>query len=265
MNIIKKGDTMRRVFSIVYIALLILGTLELVFATNDQDRIRAALEVMTGDDMFKISEAIKELISIGSPAVPVLIENLDHKARDVRAGCVEALGKIKDKRAYQPLVDMLHKLGPHPKYAETFADEYIRIMTIKALGDLGVPDAIGELGKVLDSPNEYDRTWALVSMVKLGNDEAYQKLLDQLKSSNQDIRNIVCQQLGELGRIDAVPYLIKMLSDEKWFVRDSAVISLGKLGDPSALEALQGMLEDKNAFVKRSAQKAIDRIKRARQ
>ncbi|MEM4359193.1 MAG: HEAT repeat domain-containing protein, partial [Candidatus Bilamarchaeaceae archaeon] len=52
-----------------------------------------------------------EVVAIGEPAVPALIDALKDKNEDVRYGAAIALGKIGDARAVPALIDSLNDKG----------------------------------------------------------------------------------------------------------------------------------------------------------
>jgi HEAT repeat protein len=60
------------------------------------------------DDGYSVrSMALDALVEIGSDAVPVLIEALDDQAEDVRRSASEALVRVMDRRAVEPLYSRL--------------------------------------------------------------------------------------------------------------------------------------------------------------
>lgn len=56
--------------------------------------------------------AIQALVQIGSPAVPPLVLALNHDNPQLRANAITALGRMRDPRAIEPLVDMLMAESP---------------------------------------------------------------------------------------------------------------------------------------------------------
>lgn len=113
----------------------------------------------------KASKAILELLgqSGETRAVPVLIEALRAKTPDVRSTAARALGKLKDARAVEPLMEVLAKT----KYPNR--DKFVHSAAANALGELMDARAIQPLMDCLKSGFPVLRGSAARALRKIGN------------------------------------------------------------------------------------------------
>jgi len=138
--------------------------------------------------------AVKVLVKIGAPAVPLLIDRLGAPGAWTKMTIAWALGELKDARAVASLMALL-------KDKKAFED-----------GDCSC-----------DCP----RQAVVEALVKIGK-PAVEPLLEELANEEKDIRERVVWALGEIGDARAVEPLIALLED--WSVRSTAAESLKKLG-----------------------------------
>jgi len=150
-----------------------------------------------------------------------LIAELKDIKPGVRTRAAEELGKRKDRRAVQPLIEVLRS---DPR-------SYVRDSAAEALGQIGDPAAVDAL---LDALAEYEY-WPL--------------------------REASAEALGIIGDSRAVNGLIQLLGDPVKYVRDEAARALGRLKDPSAVPALIVVLEDSSEQVRYNAAEALGEIK----
>jgi hypothetical protein len=148
-------------------------------------------------------------------------------------------------------------------------DEKIRITTMNALKDIGIP-AVSPLVNVLDSENEYIRKNAeeilgaigepcigpllLYVMRKSSNEKNIQvarilqkmknverRLLEALMNSranHEDFIGYITEVLGKVRSSRAVQPLSRLLKDDNPQIRGDVVWALGKIGDRVAIEPL---------------------------
>ncbi|TET49341.1 MAG: HEAT repeat domain-containing protein, partial [Anaerolineales bacterium] len=139
----------------------------------------------------------------------------------------EALGRIRDPRAVEPLIAALKlkKLawdhptaGPERRYRE------VCLAAAKALGNLGDARAVKPLIARLRREDRlvrsvYDETW------------------------DASVRKTAAFALADIGAPSVEP-LITALRDENDSVRNAAAMALGLIGDPGAVERLNTGLGD---------------------
>jgi len=187
-----------------------------------------------------------------------------HGGDEIRASSAQALGRIGDDRAIQPLI-------------EAISDEVdeVRENVATALGAFG-EKAVEPLAKLLDKgvitsmPKEdFDETgdwqWddirlntiealiytnsklAVEPLIKILKDDGpytvYNEKGKKLKVCDNDWkgRDLAAKKLGEIGGVRAVEALIGVLSDKE--VCASAARVLGEIGDKQALEPLREALK----------------------
>jgi HEAT repeat protein len=139
--------------TIGYLRLAVLEALDVVFKAADwkpsQDEIGAAY--------WMAKKEWDKCVTIGAPAVDVLIPALKDSDKDVRLAVVSALGEIKDARAAEPLVNVLFD-----------SDNDVRKAAALALEEFGVPAVDPLIATLTYSSSEAARTAAriLVHMYK---------------------------------------------------------------------------------------------------
>jgi HEAT repeat protein len=149
-----------------------------------------------------------------------LIKALDYKKDyNVRRRAVEALGKIGDPKAVDPLINALKD-----------EDEYVRKNAAGALGKIGDPKAVDPLINALKDDDIGVRWRVVEALGKLGDPKAVDPLTNALKDENKYMRQGAAEALGKIGDPKAVDALINALKDEEWFMRHRAAEALGKIG-----------------------------------
>ncbi|MCJ7471087.1 HEAT repeat domain-containing protein [Candidatus Bathyarchaeota archaeon] len=193
------------------------------------------------------------------PNVERLIKALKDEDFHVRIEAAEALGKIGDERAVEPLIEALKD-----KYDK---DRGVRMIAARALGEIGEPavgpliealkdkdnyvrrDAAGALGEISWQPkDDVEKAYYLIAkeqwdeLVKLGK-PAVEPLIEALKDKYWPVQSGAARVLGKIGDARAVEQLIETLRDGNEGVRAWAGDALVKIGEP-AVEPLNGVLKD---------------------
>jgi|GEM_PF-5179596 len=164
--------------------------------------------------------------SIEEPkAVEALINALSDDGLNVRPSAIEALGRIGDKRATTPLLQILENKQEN-KYTRSYA--------AKALG--GIKDS-----------------------------RAVQPLIAALSDNALELRCASAEALGEIGDRRALEPLVKKSQQrfrEKWPVRRCAVEGLGHFRDQQSINALKNILNAffENREVKTAARTSLEKI-----
>lgn len=186
---------------------------------NDQ------IKQLTDKSQFRGYAAAK-LGNMKNPiAVETLISTLSDDKPNVRASAIEALGRIGDKRATAPLLQILENQQDN-KYARSYA--------AKALG--GIKDS-----------------------------SAVQPLIASLSDNALEVRCASAEALGEIGDHRAIaPLVIKSLQRfrEEWPVRRCAVEGLGHFRDQQSINALKSILNAffENREVQTAARTSLEKI-----
>ena len=210
-------------------------------------------------DIFYAEKSLDELVKRGEQALEKLISNIDNQDRNIASRCIEALGKIGNVRAVDPLLKKLSDLS-NQSSSGLFTKRFLRIITIKALGNLKDPKSIHLLNKIKSEGTEYDMAHAVVALSKIGDDPAFTDLIGLLKSDEKNIRFIAAEALGNLQNKEATDALIQALSDKEWFVRDAAAESLGRLEAFQSIPHIESMLDDPVSFVRNTAAEVLNRL-----
>jgi|GEM_PF-3411545 len=193
---------------------------------------------------------------VAKKQVPEFINALRNGCSDVRIGAAEALGKIGDKKAIEPLIialrdwdwrvryaaiEALEKIEPEwhktevakkqvPEFINALRDKNsdIRKATARVLGKIGDERAIEPLIIALRDKYEWVRKAAAKALVKIGK-PAVESLIQTLRDEDPDVRWAAAYVLGNIGDLRAIEPLIQTLRDENSFVREAAVYALGKI------------------------------------
>jgi len=173
------------------------------------------------------------------------------KHSGVRRGAAEALGRIGDSRAVEPLIaalkdedflvrgaaaQALGEIGDlravEPLAAALKDEEHTRSCAADALWRLGTP-AVEPLIAALKDEDFLVRRWAAVTLGHIGSRRAVEPLAATLKDSYPGPRGAAAEALGEIGDLRAVGPLSAALKDDDWNLRRAAAEALGRLGAPA--------------------------------
>jgi len=136
------------------------------------------------DGDWQVREVVIEGIGqIGSPAVEVLLKLL--RDWDVRKSAIIALGKIRDERVLEPLMQQLRN------------DEFMEDAT-DALVNLGEP-ALPGLIKALKDKEELVRKQAVIALGRIKSPEAIDPLIEMLQNKDWFTRLTAAAALEAIG------------------------------------------------------------------
>jgi HEAT repeat protein len=174
-------------------------------------------------------EGAEELEKLGlSELVKALHEHTDPQVRQYAA---YLLGKAKNPRAIQPLIESLADF-----------DKSVREQATLALSTLGKA-AIEPLAEAMKEPKWETRYRAAEALGKIADEKAVQPLIQGLKDRRDHVRYMAAKGLNEIGDSDAIEPLIILLKDENVYVRLMAIHALGTLGGKKVKAALNKALE----------------------
>jgi HEAT repeat protein len=248
-----------------------------MFPTGELDDL---LDKLANGKLEARLDAWPRLIAIGGAAVLPLIDLLnDPEKKGVWWLAANALGEIGDKRATEPLIQLL-------KHPLSFEALWARKNAAGALGQLKDQRAVdvllevlrnriyetGEDGSVFERPDEdtiETVEWALAeigdlralepivqrifedyyqegTVLQKWGEPALKLLLNELNNNpDENRRDHAASLLGGFGDLRAVEPLIEILqNDASPRVRHSAAYALGLLGDPRAFDAFITALDD---------------------
>lgn len=170
---------------------------------------------------------------------------------------IAALGTLGDKRAVEPLIDVL-RVVVQPEYVEqsrSFVSNLIEVLA--AFRD---QRAIEPLISCLHPSRLYVRREAVEALVRLGATQAVEPLIACLQDEGTLYRSEVARALGNLGATQAVGPLVICLRDAFPTTRRAAAGALGNLGAEQAFEPLLACLHDADGTVRGAAAEALVKL-----
>lgn len=232
--------------------------LDLALRNDEKDRLRnAAMEIyvaLGGRSLpFLIAlledgnEQVRTFVGVmlgtmkHSGAVPALINALGDPDMNVKHAAAEALGKIGDRRAVEPLICSLS------------TDMWLQFPAAMALGEIGDPRAVAPLVTLLSMPGA--NVPAIQALGKLAHPAALEPLTAFLEDDEPALLEWALESVVEtLTRNSpaAVPllsrkakdHLIESLNPDRPNLCKSAAIALGWFKVREAVPALTSLLQD---------------------
>ncbi|GAB1540934.1 hypothetical protein NUACC21_36030 [Scytonema sp. NUACC21] len=169
--------------------------------------------------------AIDDLVTVGKPAVPALIQALQDSDPQVRGSAAIALGKIGPDAA-QAAPAILRMIDDK--------DPTVRFHAVQAINKIGKQAYVPHLIAGLDSAKSWERYNAAHGLRAMGKDAApaVPTLIRKLQDK-EDVwmRVSAASTLGSIGTAatPAVPILVARLQDTDITVRHSAAYALGTI------------------------------------
>lgn len=210
-----------------------------------------------------------------------LLAALRHPNPNVRAGAAIALGKTRNVRAVDPLVDALED----PVYlVYTSAARALSMIGSLAVGSLiaviqdppspdsaarayealrtvSDPQAVGLLCAAASYPEELIRWGALEALGNIRSPQALPVLLEAARHPDPSTRQHAVAALGELALPDALQPITALLDEPDWGMRAAAVQALGKIGSEQAALPLLTAMRDPAPPVREAAAHALQDLR----
>ncbi|MBI3099801.1 MAG: HEAT repeat domain-containing protein [Planctomycetes bacterium] len=275
--------------------------------TRLDELYRTASLWQVGSNVEKVETARKALIAYGTPAVryvlgkldtdrtlelraiqavidgvgattavPLLLPLLESSKPNVRRNAIDLCAQLKAGEAVEPI-------------AKSLDDPAFILPAIRALGELGVAEAVPRILPALKNERETVRIAACTSLGKLKDPRAVPDLIAALEDPLATVRYPAQWALGALGTAatescaqalsgarprsrlhlvqvlascgdgPAMAALQKLLKDEDWAVRGFAVAGLARFSEPAAMQTtLKGMLQtEEHPFVRGKLEEAL--------
>jgi HEAT repeat protein len=192
-----------------------------------------ALTHMLGEFPDETSWALAKL---GKKGLPYLLSATEDRRKRVRSAVSKALGRMDDKGAVEPLIELLQK------------DEspIVRKVAAWALGEIGDGRAVLPLLRSLTDIHES----AAQALAKINDKSIITHLRKYLKHSDEYFRSLAVWALGEIGNPQVIRDLAIVLDDPSPEVRSKAAVALARIGTPEAIEILlvKDTVETRQAF-----------------
>lgn len=223
-------------------------------------------------------------VALGTAAVEPLIAALNHRKADVTAAAARALGRIRDMRAVEPLIDILQIEYYGIRYPQWAG-------AAEALGELGDPRAVDPLISRLQVMRDWRvRMAAAKALGKIGDSRAVEPLVDRLDDGRSQVREAAAEALEAMGWQPAdeeaqawflitkgnwkgcvalgtpavEPLIAVLLRGKEEDVRTGAANALAEIGDPRAEQALVQVMDARRsepASVREAAAEALRKLR----
>lgn len=209
-----------------------------VLVKYGKDIVPLLIEKLKDEDIEVRVSSIIALGRIGdSSAVPYLIEAL--KEEELVVLSAGALAKIGDRRAFEPLINMLRHPNP-----------YIRQAVISALNSIGHPEMPKRIKELLKSGNPYEKESAIKIAGYFGYEECKEDIFNLIKDENEEIRRVAYENIIFFDDERIPEILNRGLDIEKRKVREVISKSLVFLDQDIALPLIEKSLKDSSPWVR---------------
>ena len=216
--------------------------------------LRRLLERGDDDLTLRTFEIVRR---IGPPAIPLLVELLQHEEVAFRRFAADAFIDLTPNTAL---------IQPALRRALRDEDSDVAGDAARALGALGkrATPSVAALIKTLSHENSYVRIYAAEALASIGPTAAVatKDLARTLRDPIPGVRWAACEALARIGPAaeSAVPQLIEALTDEFLYVRIFAAGALGSIGAKAqtAHDALTAAADD--PALRDEAEWALNRI-----
>lgn len=173
-------------------------------------------------------------------AMSSLLYCLNSKDEDykVRLACAEALGKIGDRNAVTPLINIVSDEGEK--------SVYVRESAAHALGMIGDNNAIDPLISILETKKGFadkftylkERVIEALGRLNSSSDKVFRALESSLNDEAPHIRIGAIEALMNSDDDRAIPLIRKMLNDKDREVTKNAIVALYNMIGESALQEI---------------------------
>ncbi len=220
---------------------------------KSDDTVDLLIDLLQDDTIaFKAAYLLGE---IGTKrATKPLLELLDTSDRILKGNTIDALAKIRDRRAVKPIMTQLED---EPWIQNRAAEALV------AFGDRALKDILDELGQNR-KPNQL-----LFYVIEQMKEKPIPLLIKSLQSESETLRGNAAYALRCIGSCPgcdkitteklsgATGHLVKLLSDESEFVRGNAALALAGLKEAGISKELMNLLKDKDSYPRAMAARAL--------
>lgn len=228
------------------VGILLVAALVLLYNLRGPSRaeVRKLLERCNSPDESDRMKARDSLIELGGGAVPHLIEALDDPDENIQTAAIISLGKIRDERAVEPLLDSITALGPvSPQNA----------LISVSLVNIG-PPAVPMLIERLKKSRGFIQLSVIFILGEIKDKRAVPPLLSRLDEALK----------GEWSDEGMTMDLGDLKKQKEVLVAVFIIQTLGSIGDEAALETLRRATSDSSKDVRAAAQEAVRQIEQQR-
>jgi HEAT repeat protein len=236
------------------------ATLVALGALHDARAVAAIIPCLANSDEGVRGKAVDILCQLGAPAVEPLLASLKAPKPQVRALAAEALGRLGDARAVDPLVACLKE--PGAPETESLATGENAPAENKKNEDTDEPAPTA----APDDGTAEVRQKAAEALGRLGR-PAVEPLLACLDENDATVKGLAAETLGKIQDARAIGPLVDHLAKlsgeeigENVNGRDAVIAALTKFGPP-AIAPLVAHLQDKDLAVRKNVAETLDGLK----
>ena len=244
-----------------------------------------------GGDVLGSSRFVTE--GANAISVPTLIGYLTEKDDGVKGGAADALGKIGDPKAVEPLVAMIHNAAIKPDVrriatgataliadkscepvlteaiTDPTTDNEVRAQAARGLGNIATATSIATLVKTLDDDDLKLRSAVIAALARASQSDSVRvhqstltALISALNDSKASVRLGAVQALQPVHAPEANAALTQILAldQNSPILRSAAATTLGFPNNQSAILPLANALNASDGEVAASAQQALQAI-----
>ncbi|MBI2193757.1 MAG: HEAT repeat domain-containing protein [Planctomycetes bacterium] len=202
----------------------------------DDPRAVELFQSCLGDPNPKVRERAAVVLSWRRDpmALDPLLAALDGEDSEDITAAIEALGRLDDVRAVNPLVSALNHQASAGR----------RASAALALGNLGFSEALEPLIAALGDSEELVASASAAALGSLGHMKGLEALLSPVAHTRAGVRKSVASALGNFKNTRATEMLVRLLSDPASEVRANALAALGFLSHTEARGLAHAALVD---------------------
>ncbi|MFX1520422.1 MAG: HEAT repeat domain-containing protein [Promethearchaeota archaeon] len=206
------------------------------------------LQKAQASEFSSITYALSELKDMKA-VEPLIQMALEGKSQQIRKPCIRALGKMNDKRAIIPLIEIL----TNKKEARDF-HTFTREILDKMLDEEGIKTLI----QAFESSNEAVKWFASRKLREL-REKSFEPLVNAIKEGNREIRKYSIITIAEMEDSTDIEFLNQFIEDEtlKYYV----AIAFGKRGNTRGLDILIKGLSHPSKWVREQSALALGTTK----
>lgn len=183
-------------------------------------------------------------------AIQPLIDALNDTIESVRVRVVESLGNLRDESVIPPLLGALQD-----------ADAKVRAQAIMALGRQQAYIALDPMIAALQDPDERVRAAAAETLLQIPDKKSIPALVNALLTGKGDVPHYAARSLSGIGGAATVDALLAELDKDPDEVSKVLIAEiLGGLFDQRAVEPLRKLLNDPDDDVQTTAKWALAQL-----
>jgi bilin biosynthesis protein len=185
-------------------------------------QVQEDLNALGSDDNLARKTAAERLAQRGAAVIPILTSVLNEHTRKGLSEVARLLGRLRDQRAIEPLVQAL-KLG----------DEELKVSAVWALSQFNDARALEELIRESQRSDSTVQSYVAHTLADFQDARVLPNLIRLTEHPSRDVAFQAIWSLGEVGNAEAVMPLRRSLGRKDPIIRAAAQAALKRLGAPA--------------------------------